>query len=281
MSATTKGPRKLHPWEELTVTGDHDPEAAGSDEPTLAPELTLHEAAMSSPPQAEASPAAVGEDLGQILRRTTRLTPDGVSEMLAHASAALEQARGAGLVHRDIKPSNLFLCRQPRIWKLFDFGVSKLEGQDATITRGHIMGTPAHMAPEQVRGESADHRSDVFSLATVAYRALTGRRPFSGPNTHAIMYAVADHQPPRPGAWVKVDPDVDLVLAIGLAKLPDERFQRAPVFAESFGLALEGKLPAELRTRARESLRDAPWGDTEKTDLVTLPRKRSSGILAD
>ena len=101
----------------------------------------------------------------------------------------LEAARTAGIVHRDLKPHNVFLAEQDgeRRWKILDFGVSK-SGGSGTLTKGHVVGTPAYMAPEQARGEDVDHRADVYSLAAILYRSVTGHPAFTGKDvpTHAL-----------------------------------------------------------------------------------------------
>jgi len=88
----------------------------------------------------------------------------------------LAAAREAGIVHRDIKPQNLFLAELHsggHLWKILDFGVSKLADHHGTLTRGHVVG------PEQARGEDVDYRADLYSLAAIAYRCLTGQPALS------------------------------------------------------------------------------------------------------
>src|SRR5690606_30037042 len=114
-----------------------------------------------------------GQDLSQRLREQRRLSPPAVVELVQHAARGLDAAHAAGIVHRDIKPQTLFYARTPggSIWKLLDFGVSRFEDHQGTLTQGRVVGTPVYMAPEQARGEDTDHRADVYSLAAVAYRA--------------------------------------------------------------------------------------------------------------
>jgi serine/threonine-protein kinase len=140
-------------------------------------------------------------------------------------------------VHRDIKPTNLYAAQLPdgsAVWKILDFGVSKAKETSGTLTKGQIVGTPRYMAPEQATGRPVDHRADQFALATVAYRALTGRPAFKGESTPEILYQVLRSRPPAPSSLVSVHPDVDVVLAIAMAKEPDDRFENAAELAKAF-----------------------------------------------
>jgi serine/threonine-protein kinase len=113
-----------------------------------------------------------GQDLAQLLRGGS-VSPHVLLAMLGQVGAALEQAWANGVVHRDLKPHNVFLC-DDGTWKVLDFGVAALDEHSGTLTQGKVVGTPAYMAPEQARGEKVDHRADLYALAAIAYRWLTG-----------------------------------------------------------------------------------------------------------
>ena len=115
-----------------------------------------------------------GYDLAHQLRRQRRLQLAQAVVLVQHIAAGLEAARNAGIVHRDLKPHNVFFAQSSETWKILDFGVSKMGGS-GTLTKGHVIGTPAYMAPEQAKGENVDHRADVYSLAAILYRAITGQ----------------------------------------------------------------------------------------------------------
>jgi len=200
-----------------------------------------------------------GKDLAWHLRQTPRMKLSNVVELVAHAARALAAIREAGIVHRDLKPQNLVLEESPRAWKVLDFGVSRLEASGHTLTQGALVGTPAYMAPEQARLENVDHRADVYSLAAVAYRALTGKPPFAARDVASVLYQVVHDAPVAPSTFARVHEDVDLVIAIGLAKNPTERFQRAEDFADAFARAAKGELDGALRARARALLATLPW----------------------
>jgi len=167
------------------------------------------------------------------------------------------------VVHRDIKPRNVFraeLGNGPPVWKVLDFGVSKLLTEH-TMTKGGMIGTPSYMAPEQASGGDVSHKSDLFALGVVVYRAVTGRPAFSGDTMAQILFQVIGKMPPKPSGVAKLPRDVDAVLAVALAKDPDDRFDSAAEFTTALEAAARGRLGSDLRRRAERILRRLPWGD--------------------
>jgi serine/threonine protein kinase/tetratricopeptide (TPR) repeat protein len=184
---------------------------------------------------------------GQTLRE--RLPGKGmpwqkVAEIGAGIAEGLAAAHGKGIVHRDLKPENIFITSDGRV-KVLDFGLARIatevssEAATETLTpagtvAGTIMGTPGYMAPEQVRGKPADHRSDIFALGCVLYEMVAGRRAFSGDTTPDIMAAILREDPPRPSAAGATLP-VDLERTVNrcLEKSPEARFQSVADLAYS------------------------------------------------
>jgi serine/threonine-protein kinase len=204
-----------------------------------------------------------GHDLAWHLRREGRMSVERALEMVDQVCDALAEAATADVVHRDLKPQNVFLAMRagaPAVWKVLDFGVSKLASDPGTLTQGAPIGTPAYMAPEQARGERVDPRADVFSLACIAYRALTGRPAFAGSELPQILFDVCFAQPVRPGSLVTLPDDVERVLALGLAKRSDDRLDSARGFAAALRSAFAASLSPPLRARADALLASAPWG---------------------
>jgi eukaryotic-like serine/threonine-protein kinase len=202
-----------------------------------------------------------GEDLAQILRAEPRLAPAEVVEMVRQVGLGLTAAGERGIVHRDLKPQNLFRVEAAHpTWKILDFGVSKLADSAKGLTRGEAIGTPRYMAPEQARGEEVDARADVYSLAVVAYRALTGHPPFKGDDLPVLMEVLA-RMPARPGALAELHADVDAFFAVALAKQPDQRFQTAMELREALEAALAGRLDAPVRERAAALLAELSWSE--------------------
>jgi eukaryotic-like serine/threonine-protein kinase len=203
----------------------------------------------------------VGHDLAWHLRQRIRLPLSQVVAMVEQVALGLKAAHAAGIVHRDLKPPNLFLHEGPApVWKILDFGIGRLRESNGTLTEGAILGTPGYMAPEQVHSGAAEPRADVFGLAAVAYRALTGQPPFGVQDVQAV-FDVVYRQPLAPSTVLRGVPrDVDRVLAIALAKKPADRFGGATDFAAALGAASREELSPELRARADGILRARPWG---------------------
>jgi len=174
-------------------------------------------------------------------------------------ASGLEAARIAGVVHRDLKPHNVFFEQASETWKILDFGVSK-SGGSGTLTKGHVIGTPAYMAPEQAKGENVDHRADVYSLAAILYRSTTGHPAFASKDVPTTLYDVVYRVPTQPSILAPVPGDVDRVIAIGLAKNPDDRFATALELAEWFAAAIDDALTPDQRRRADELSNKHPWG---------------------
>jgi eukaryotic-like serine/threonine-protein kinase len=206
-----------------------------------------------------------GHDLGWHLRRTGKLELELVVDMCEQVARALADVRTAGVVHRDLKPANLFLTDSlPRTWKVLDFGLSKILWESGSLTRDSAVGTPAYMAPEQVRGPKVDHKTDLYALAAIAYRSITGIPPFAGDQVAHVLYRVVYQQPPCPGQLVRVPVDVELVLAIGMAKKSEDRFEKVEDFAAAMRAAAQGALDDDLRARGWSVVKAAPWGATLK-----------------
>jgi tRNA A-37 threonylcarbamoyl transferase component Bud32 len=205
-----------------------------------------------------------GVDLASYLRDRGRLPLPEISELVDQLAQGLEAAHRSLVVHRDLKPNNVFreVSGQGKpTWKILDFGVSKLLDAplDPAITATGLVGTPQYMSPEQVRAErDLDHRTDLYALAAIAYRALTGEPPFVG-ELPGILRSVTECMPVAPSSLVPVPMDLDLVLAIGLAKRRDQRFDSVLELAEAFAKAARAELPERLRTRARALLAEHPY----------------------
>ena len=213
-----------------------------------------------------------GFDLAEQLRRRRRLQLPQARLFVDQVAIGLEAARVAGVVHRDLKPHNVFCSMQGReqCWKILDFGVSKAGGS-GTLTRGHVVGTPAYMAPEQARGEDVDHRADVYALAAILYRAVTGHTPFNGKDVPSTLYEVCYRVPTQPSLHAQLPPDVDRVLALGLAKDPKQRFSTALQLAQAFAHAIDQGLARDERQRADELIERFPWGTRASVGQVRDP----------
>ncbi len=174
-----------------------------------------------------------GQTLSAALASTPKMPVARVAWIAHQILAALEAAHGAGIVHRDVKPDNVFLVSVSGLAdfvKLLDFGIAKLaeDSKQQMTGTGAMMGSPAYMAPEQVRGLPVDARTDLYALGATMYRALTGVLPFEATNLHALMLSITE-RPFTPITQVEpsVDPAFAAVVERALHKDPAARFASA------------------------------------------------------
>ena len=185
----------------------------------------------------------LGMDLGQVMSVHGPGTPQQVAQVLIQAGEALDAAHRVRIVHRDIKPQNLFLISGPDGFevKILDFGLAKFQEGDTKVTQtGFLMGTPAYMAPEQILGQDADERSDLFSFATVIYEILVGRTPQDRGDVSQILRSILNtpHAPPSEVApWLPRT--VDAAFAQALAKEPGQRPTQVLAWARELAMILE------------------------------------------
>ncbi len=171
-----------------------------------------------------------GATLRQVLD-SSRLDPVRAVRLLLPIVRALECAHRAGVVHRDVKPDNIVLAQgargdlQP---KLLDFGAAKLaQGVDNLTRVGLVVGSPLYMSPEQARGESVDHRTDLWSACVVLYEVVTGKPPFWGDNAHALLHAINTREVSTLHDSYEFDAPLWDIVRRGLTKDRDERWQTA------------------------------------------------------
>ena len=155
--------------------------------------------------------------------------PLAVSEVLKlgiEVADALAEVHALGIVHRDLKPSNVILS--PRGARVLDFGVASVKGSPRLTTTGVSVGTPLAMAPEQMRGQPPDNRTDLWALGVMLYRAVTGVSPFGGASVEAVMHAVLNSQPKPPSALrAGIPSELDFIVMKLLRKEAAHRYARA------------------------------------------------------
>ena len=184
-----------------------------------------------------------GEDLGARLRRRGRLSVTDASTLMNDIAHALDRAHAAGIVHRDLKPENIFLAKDGEfeVPKILDFGIALEVQEDATddtaVTQeGVILGTPYFMSPEQVRGRTnIDHRSDLWSVGVILFRAITGIRPFGRGQPADVIVQICSDPIPRASVVTRDLPEeCDRFFEKALARDVSKRFSSAKEMASAF-----------------------------------------------
>jgi uncharacterized membrane protein/tRNA A-37 threonylcarbamoyl transferase component Bud32 len=218
--------------------------AAAVEHDNIVPIWQVGEAADGSP--FIAMPFLQGETLEARLLREPLQPPGIILKVTREVAEGLAAAHARGLIHRDIKPGNVWIegdpaakepTQQVRRCKILDFGLARsLRTEDVQITAsGTVMGTPACMAPEQARGETVDHRADLFSLGVMLYRMSTGLLPFTGPNVMAVLTALATVTPPPARA---LNPNLPQALSDLIARLMSNDPARRPQSAADVVVAV-------------------------------------------
>lgn len=165
-----------------------------------------------------------GQSLSDLCK-DEKLSVDKVIELAVQICQGLSKAHQAKITHRDIKPSNIVIDPDGRP-KLLDFGLASIQGSEQITKTGWAMGTVGYMSPEQLKGEQADHRADIFSVGVVLYEMLTARRPFSRNSEAATLQAVLN-ETPDPVSRFRTDvPDgLQRIINMALDKNREERYQ--------------------------------------------------------
>lgn len=195
-----------------------------------------------------------GESLNSRLDQGALSFPE-LDKIFCEVAHAVAVAHDAGVIHRDLKPGNVFIVREgeQEITKVLDFGIAKWRDQKLSAPTspgthsGVTIGTPHYMSPEQARGErSLDHRTDIWSLAVLAFECLSGRAPFQGETFGDLLVNICTNEPVLPSSICHVPPGFDAWFLKGVMKDPDSRFASAREMASALHalLSLEAVNPS-------------------------------------
>ena len=246
--------------------------AASIDHPNVIP---LYEAGEAEEHLFIAMRYVEGVDFAALIARSLPFDPERAVGIVAKIASALDAAHKRGLVHRDVKPANILIASENDHPYLTDFGLTKASDSQSALTKtGVFVGSLDYSAPEQIRGETADARTDVYSLGCVLYQAVAGAVPFDRDSDVAKMYAHLNHEPPsllaaRPDA----PPALEAVVARAMAKDPADRFQSAGALGRAAADALSGDAP--------ETPGESPWPHRRRLALaISLPTVLIGGLAA-
>jgi serine/threonine protein kinase len=215
-----------------------------------------------------------GEALNRVLKREKKLFLATALQFAAEIAEALDYAHAQGVTHRDIKPGNILITPDGHP-KIADFGIAKLNLAHFTLP-GKVLGTPAYMAPEQLAGEGADGRSDLFSLGVILYTMVVGHSPFQGDSATTVCFKVANREPvPASALDLNLPSELDAVIARAMQKDPAKRYQNGEEFAEAIR-HLQSLRPAGSSTT---SFAASPGTTTRKrTQVRSLSRGPAMGL---
>jgi serine/threonine-protein kinase len=201
-----------------------------------------------------------GQDLHTVLGKDGPLPESRVVRIVSQVLSALYDAHNAGVIHRDLKPENIMVEQRRHesdFVKVLDFGIAKIQDggdEGPALTRnGFVCGTPEYMSPEQARGGSLDHRSDLYAVGVILYQLVTGRLPFESDSAvgYATKHLTEEPLPPsRRRPEIRVSPAMERLIMRALSKNPEDRPQDAEAFkAELLSLERERRPAAPVTNR--------------------------------
>ncbi|HEX5854739.1 MAG TPA: serine/threonine-protein kinase [Thermoanaerobaculia bacterium] len=198
-----------------------------------------------------------GEDLDKAIKKKQPLTLARKLQILIDVCDGLGYAHAAGIIHRDIKPSNIRILEDGTV-KIMDFGIAKSMLSASTLTQtGITLGTASYLAPEQIRGEDLDPRTDIFSLGVLAYEILTGQKPFTGDHISTVLYKIMNEMPAPPSSLDPALPrGLDATILRALEKDRTNRFSSC----------------AELRAACTSLLQNVPAGPAFQMPVSDLDK---------
>jgi hypothetical protein len=245
--------------------------AAALDHPNL---CTVHEIGESDYGVFLAMPLYPGETLKDHIARSGPLSPSESLDIAKQVTTGLASAHAAGIVHRDLKPGNVMLLPGGTV-KVLDFGLAKI--RDVSLTRSHMtLGTLGYAAPEQIRNDTVDARTDLWAIGVMTYEMLTGRLPFGGEHEVSILHAILHEEAPRPSLVNgKLSPELDALIDALLQKDRRDRYPSAEALLTDLealqrGAALAHRTSFWSRTPRRRRARKVMFPVAAFAALATI-----------
>jgi serine/threonine protein phosphatase PrpC len=198
-----------------------------------------------------------GQTLERLMRQIRPLPESDALAIVSQVCDGLQYLHSQGVVHRDLKPQNIMLCSDGSL-RIMDFGIAKVASSRRMTFGGFspTMGTPDYMAPEQVKGQRGDERTDIYSLGAILYEMLTGRVPFEGQNAYMIMNARLLGDPVAPRVRnPAIRPEVEEIVLHAMARDPDDRYPSAAAMKAD----LEAPEQVAITGRAERLQAPTPW----------------------
>ncbi len=227
-----------------------------------------------------------GEPLSARLAQRVRLEPHEAFRIIAQVGKALTKAHAAGIVHRDLKPENVFLVvdeEEGEIAKVLDFGVAKqtIGLADSQTKTGALLGTPFFMSPEQAQGiKAVDSRTDLWALAVLAFRCITGELPFQSQALGDLLIKIVTHPLPVPSQVAPGLPEgFDGWWQKAAERDPDARYQSARELVEALGVALGVTIPSNLAGNTPMPM-NLPAASVDPSALAAAPAPETAGETA-
>jgi serine/threonine protein kinase len=209
-----------------------------------------------------------GRDLQEVLAGGP-LEPGRAVRIIEQVAKALQAAHRIGLVHRDVKPSNILLDEDDFAY-LIDFGIARGADETGLTGTGAMIGSWHYMAPERLRAREADARADIYALACVFYECLTGTRPFPGDSLESQVAAHLTDPPPQPSTTQPNMPaQFDAVIAKGMAKDPDQRYQTALELAAAAEEVITKPVSTSAADTVPAAVEPTLVGDRQPTQLAS------------
>jgi serine/threonine protein kinase len=204
-----------------------------------------------------------GKDLKDLIGGNLLSDLNQKLDIMEQIGEGMAFAHANDLVHRDLKPANIHIQPGGQV-KIMDFGLARFSASDMTRT-GMVMGTPHYMSPEQVRGEKADARSDIFSLGAVFYELLSNHKPFDGDSMHTVLFHVLQDNPEPLRHWVDLPPILVQLVEKALNKDPALRFQNG------------GRLRDGVKAVRRALAEEREWETTLEDEIGPEPQEGEAG----